>query len=136
MKTLRQWWIAAALCASAGAAQAGCNFSWQHFGKPQMHDLIAAGLGTQVPDAFCPHANSVDIVVMTDVFVDRDGCFGYATAGLSRKGTQQMPKQRFTGLFRNAQCRSEDMAQQLARDAALGAVGAVMRNLDQSLSGL
>ncbi|MGV3468130.1 hypothetical protein [Limnobacter sp.] len=112
-----------------GNANAGCKFSWHHYGDESIKERIGKKIGAEVTDAFCKYAKKYEIVIMTSNFTNQTLALGHATVGLRKKGTDIVPLVRMTS-YRSADG-NYVMAYgyELASNAAIDGVIEVMADL-------
>lgn len=123
--------IAAAFFSSS--SWAGCSFNWHHYGDQRVRDLADATIGSQVPDSFCPYAKNYQVVVISDYFLGKNGCQGYATASLRKMNSRKAPSRRASRLSYDTQCNNVDVAFGLAAKAVVDSVGDVMSELEPNI---
>lgn len=120
--------IAGMVFATAAAAE-GCTFGWTHYGDNQIRDLVSQRIGAHVPNKFCPYADKNSIVVQFNAYTLRDMCVGHATAFIRPKDSEILQARSFSAVVTNTNCRSSSDARELAAEATVDAVDAVMANL-------
>ena len=119
------------LCATAGisAAHAECNFRWHHYGDEGVRARIAEKIGAAIPDTFCKYTNEYELVLITADFSNSKMSQGFATMGLRKRGSNEIPARRHnatrweTGNFTAA------YAKDLTANAAIDAVTEVMDDI-------
>ena len=89
--------IGLALITTCGAATAGCQFKWSHYGPDQINKLIAQSIGTKVTDNFCARFNKThEIVIISDAYSGPKRTLAHVAVGLRKRGVEDMPTKRHT----------------------------------------
>jgi hypothetical protein len=79
----------------SGAATAGCQFSYRHYGEPQTFKLIEKGIGSKVTDQYCvKYSKTHEIVLISNEYVNTKGTMAHASVGLRKRGSKELPSMR------------------------------------------
>src|SRR5690606_35568017 len=94
-----------------------------------IRDLVSQRIGAHAPHQFCPYAHKHSIEVQFNAYTWRDMRVGHATAFIRPQDSEVQHAPSFSAVVSNTNCRSASDASELAAEATVDAVEAVMANL-------
>jgi hypothetical protein len=113
-----------------GSANAGCKFSWHHYGDNTLRDLVAQEIGGHVSDTYCAmFGDKYEIVVQFNAYTLSNMVAGHSIVGIRKKGSKSVPSENYSALVTDTSGRTAGAANNKAVQATLSALDDLMSEL-------
>lgn len=122
---------ALALCVLfQGNANAGCKFSWAHYGDNTIRDLVARQIGNHIPETYCDiYGDKYQIVLQFHAYTLPNMVAGHAIVGIRKKGSKAVPGEYYSAIKTDTSGRTTGAANDQAVQATLKALDNLMSEL-------
>ena len=122
--------IAMATVAGAAEAQA-CTFQWHGYGENGIKERVSQKIGDIVTNRYCNLYNKgYEIVLIFDSYSNATQSVGHATAGIRKRGSQEVPSKRMSAYRSSNGNYTQAYAMDLAARSSIDALTEIMDDID------